>query len=179
VATPDRRALKCERQAAQGGRPGAGKSVLRRGGSRGATRRLASASRAARGLAAARGRRAAAARCLASRCRRIRRAGGRAVSAATPNRRADEHPRHGRNCQTLRKIHSFLVSSLPMRERLPWVFVRRRAPGSVFRTRQAYPGIVEENAFFSGGGFVTGSRRRRRRCPAPQHAPRGIFERAG
>jgi hypothetical protein len=34
------------------------------------------------------------------------------------------------------------------------------APASVFPTRQAYPGIVWANAFFSGGGFVTRWRRR-------------------
>jgi len=95
-------------------RPGARRSVLRSRRRGGAARRLAGSSGgAARRLAAACRRSIRAARGLASRGRRIRRARGRAVSAATPDRRAHQHSRDGRNCQSLRKVHSFFVSSAP------------------------------------------------------------------
>ena len=144
------RALKCQRRAAAEGDPAPTGSVLRSRRGRSAAGGLAAARRATGGLAAAGGGCAAAGAAggLASRCGGIRCARGRAVSAATPDRRADEHSRHGRNCQSLRKIHSFLVSSLLMKERLPWGLIRRLRAG----VRDSYaPSLSRyrlENGFF-------------------------------
>jgi hypothetical protein len=134
------------------GRPGAREeSELRGRSARGAARGLAAARRAAGRLAAA-GR-----SCAAVRAARGLTAGGRGVGsgrsrvapATTRHRGAHEHSRHGRNCQSLRKVHRFSSPGSSWRSVSRWFsFPSDTAPGTVTRYAPRLPRYRRSNRLF-------------------------------